>query len=344
MQQLAIDNWIDQPADNQIIDVRSEGEFAKGHIPGACNIPVLTNSERAAVGKLYKQNGADKAEGLGHTLVDPRKAIIVKHVSMLSTNKRPRLYCWRGGLRSQKMAALLSENGFSPQILRGGYKSYRQTVSHFFAQPLPLLVLEGNTGSGKSEILRHLAAAQEQVIDLEAEAKHRGSAFGHLGEKQQPTTSQMHNNLYQKMSGFTLSRRIWIEGESLRIGKITLPEGLWENMNRAPRIEIEANKERRIERIISEYGDFPQDDLLRATQMLRQRLGNERLQKISAAIRAGELGNAVEILLEYYDRGYSLSRDRHRNGPIRTFPLRPISIAAQIDDLLRTANTIESSL
>jgi tRNA 2-selenouridine synthase len=54
---------------DDIIDVRSPAEYAEDHIPGAINLPVLDDAERAEVGTIYKQDSPFRARKIGAALV-----------------------------------------------------------------------------------------------------------------------------------------------------------------------------------------------------------------------------------------------------------------------------------
>jgi len=179
-----------------VIDVRSPGEFVRGHIPGAHSVPLFTDEERAVVGTLYKQQGRDAAVREGLRIVGPKLATIVDEARALAPDGRIGVHCWRGGERSGSVAWLLDKAGFTEVFtLKRGYKAFRQHVLEAFNMPHDLRVLGGYTGTGKTETLAHLRELGEQVIDLEGLAHHKGSSFGALGEEPQPTTEHFENLL-----------------------------------------------------------------------------------------------------------------------------------------------------
>jgi tRNA 2-selenouridine synthase len=200
-----------------VIDVRSESEYREGHMRNAFNISLLNNAERVAVGTDYKQKGQLEAIKTGFRLVGPRLAGIIEDTEKIG--KELLVYCWRGGMRSSNFCQFVGMAGIKTQLLRGGYKAYRQLALEAFKKPLQLIVIGGCTGSGKSEILHALAAQGEQVIDLEKLANHKGSAFGGLMMPPQPTTEQFQNDLFEEVLKLDPDKRVWIEDESLAVGK-----------------------------------------------------------------------------------------------------------------------------
>ena len=219
--QLSIDDFLKLRAQLPIVDVRSEGEYQQGHIPAALNIPILNNTERIAVGTDYKQKGQQEAIRTGFRLVGPRLLDIVTETE--KAGKEILVHCWRGGMRSSNFCQFASMARVKTHQLAGGYKAYRTKALESYKLPMQLTVISGNTGSGKSEILRTLKKHGEQIIDLEHLASHKGSAFGGLMLPPQPTTEQFQNDLFEEIYKLDLSKRIWIEDESIAVGKILLP-------------------------------------------------------------------------------------------------------------------------
>lgn len=233
-----------------VIDVRSEGEFAEGHIPGAHNIPILTNDDRVAVGTRYKKEGQHQAIMEGFHRVGPRLEQIIK--DSLAFAPEFIVHCWRGGMRSGNFASFVSMAGIKTHLLKGGYKTWRTHVLNQFEQPFNFLQIGGCTGSGKTELLWELKKAGAQVLDLEGLANHKGSAFGHLGLPPQPTTEQFQNELFEALTKLDPAKPIWIEDESFAIGKVFLPDSFWRTMTKSPLIELVVPEEVRIDRLVHE--------------------------------------------------------------------------------------------
>lgn len=288
-----------------IVDVRTPAEYASGHIPGALNLPLFSNQERVAVGTTYVRVGRDQAVELGLELVGPRLAELTRQAKAIANSRPIFLYCWRGGMRSGSMAWLLKTSGMEVELLRGGYKAYRRDFEWMLEHtPWRLIVLSGMTGSGKTELLQHLALNGHQVLDLEGLASHKGSVFGAFGQGTQPTTEQFINLLHQKFSSFSVDRPIWCEGESMSIGHVFMPQKLYDLMQRSTQIEIRMPVEQRIERLVVEYGDFDHALMIEAFTKIRKRFGNDRSQQAIEAVNQGDIRKAVTMALEYYDKCY----------------------------------------
>lgn len=212
-----------------VVDVRSPGEFLKGHIPGTVNIPLFSDEERAHIGTVYRQHSSEKAVKLGESYAESRIPLYLKSVRTTAPDSPVITVCFRGGMRSSRFAELLDKNGYDVYRLENGYKSFRKFIHQSFVEPVSLIVLGGMTGTGKTEILQELRTLGEQVIDLEHIANHRGSAFGGIGQKDQPSTEQFENNLFEILSQMDKGKRTWVEDESRRIGIDYLPEPFLNN-------------------------------------------------------------------------------------------------------------------
>ena len=244
-----------------LVDVRSPAEFAQGHIPGAVNIPLFDNEEKAVVGVGYKQGGKENAVQLGLEIVGPKLAGFVKQAKRLAPKKEILLHCWRGGMRSGSMAWLFETAGMKAYTLEGGYKAYRRYIREQFSRPVKMLVLGGTTGSGKTDILKVLEKRGEQFLDIENIAHHKGSVFGLLGQKPQPTNEQFENNLADAWRRFDFKRIIWLEDESLQLGSCVQPDPLFFQLRKAPLIKIIVPKPEREKQLVKEYGRFKKEEL-----------------------------------------------------------------------------------
>ncbi len=290
--------------DLPVVDVRSEGEFAEGHIPGATNIPILNNDERKEVGTDYKQKGQKNAIMTGFRLIGPRLPHILEHAEQVADGREILVHCWRGGMRSNYFCQFVTMARIKARSLSGGYKTYRQQALESFKSPLKLRVIGGSTGSGKSEVLRALAHKGEQIIDLETLASHKGSVFGGLMMPRQPTTEQFQNNLFEAIMKLDLNKTIWIEDESLSIGRIFLPLDFWATMENSPVVEIELDRGKRIERLVNEYGPANRDEFLALMGKIVKRLGGQHYNAAKEKLLAGDMYSTIEILLTYYDKAY----------------------------------------
>src|SRR5437868_4963839 len=139
-----------------MIDVRSPAEFEKGHIPGAINLPLFNNEERAIIGTLYKQKGKEQAVLAGLDIVGPKMSALVSESKKIAANNEVLVHCWRGGMRSGSFCWLLNTVGINASTLKKGYKGYRDHVLKSFEKNFQLIILGGETGSGKTEILKFI--------------------------------------------------------------------------------------------------------------------------------------------------------------------------------------------
>lgn len=307
---LPITDFLREAQDYPVIDVRSPSEFLKGHIPGAINIPLFEDEERVEVGTIYKQKGKEAAVLRGLEIVGPKLVALVKKSKAQADGNKYLLYCWRGGMRSGSFAWLLNTAGMDAATLSGGYKAYRRHVLKSFEKKARIFVLGGETGSGKTEVLNHLKRGGEQVVDLEALAHHKGSAFGAIGEPQQPTPEQFENNLARQWNTLDLSRPVWLEDEAHSIGRVYIPGALWQKMKAAPIFRINIPKEERIKRLVKEYGRVNGQVLTEAIDKIKKRLGGLGAATATEAIQSRNLFLAAEISLSYYDKAYNFNHEK----------------------------------
>lgn len=306
-QELFPEMFIQQSHQGIIVDVRTPAEFAKGHIVGAVNLPLFTDEERVVIGTLYIKEGKDVAVEKGLEFVGPKMAGFVRRARELSEGKTIYIHCWRGGMRSGSMAWLLRTAGMRVVLLKGGYKAYRQSFIELLSKPLILKIVGGPTGCGKTDILKELQKKGEQVLDIEGLAHHKGSAFGALGQLEQPTTEQFINDLHHTFRAFDLTKPIWCEGESMTTGKVYLPQELFDKMQKAHFVFLTLPIPDRINRLLTEYGAFETQDLIDAFKRIERRLGCDRTKQGIDFLNEGNIAGAIEIALHYYDKGYGKS-------------------------------------
>lgn len=296
---------LDQRETVPLIDVRTPAEFEAGHIPGAVNMPLFSDEERVVVGTLYVRQGKDEAVEKGLEYVGPKMAGFVKEAKkLIPADRRINLYCWRGGMRSGSMAWLLETAGLDVGLLRGGYKTYRSFIREDFAREVPVIVLGGMTGSGKTEILHRLALQGEQVLDLEGLANHRGSTFGALGEPQQPTNEMFENNTWEVWGNFRSDRSVWVEDESMAIGSVWVNPVLYNRIATGTTLNLVVPFEERVQRLMKEYGAFDSDVLQQLIRRIGRRVGGDQARMACEALDKGDLCCAVKIVLRYYDKAY----------------------------------------
>ena len=231
----------------------------------------------------------------------------------ISPGRTLSIYCWRGGMRSASLAWLLGFSGFTIRVLEGGYKAYRNYSRTCFAHPAPIILLGGYTGSGKTELLNYLKAKGEQVINLEELSHHKGSAFGWIGENSQPSQEQFVNNLADQWQKRDNTKTIWLEDESINIGKIQIPRPLFDHMEQAPVVVIETGKKTRIDRLVRDYQSGTKEDLKTVFNRINKRIGMENCRQAIEAVENNELDIAAGIALSYYDKAY-WSQLKKRSG------------------------------
>lgn len=306
------------PEFDELIDVRSESEFAEDHIPGAVNCPVLDDAERARVGTLYKQVSPFDAKKIGASLVS---ANIARHIQTGFLDRprtwRPLLYCWRGGERSGAFAHVLAQVGWHVGRLDGGYKAYRRAVvADLSALPRQFSwrVVCGLTGTGKSRLLRALHDAGSQVLDLEALAAHRGSVLGSLPEKAQPPQKLFESRIWSALHRFDARRPVYVEAESKKVGELRVPEALIESMWSSECVVIEAPVAVRVALLKEEYAHFLEqpENLIEKLERLTSLHGRaviDRWRELALARQWDEL--TADLLLRHYDPAYTRAITRH---------------------------------
>lgn len=308
----------DRHAFDTIIDARSPAEFEIDHIPGAINCPVLDNEERRIVGTLYKQAGAFEARRLGGAMV---AANLARHLRERLADRpqgwRPLVYCWRGGLRSGAMTTWMRMVGWDAQQLAGGYKSWRRHVIgtlESLAPQLPLVVICGATGSGKTRVLQALASHGEQVVDIEGLARHKGSLLGALPGVPQPSQTAFETSLADAIEHIDLSRPLFVEGEGARVGQLNLPVPLVARMRDSLCLEIEVPMPARLAFLLRDYaylGDRP-EWLAEQLGRLKALHGRATIETWQAMARARQLPDLfAELAARHYDPSYARSQRRH---------------------------------
>lgn len=344
-ERIPIDLFLQKAATALLLDVRSPGEYKHAHMPGAVSLPLFTDEERAVVGTAYKQQSREQAIKIGLDFFGPKMRRMVEEVEALFdvrrslTEEHPNteqrltanicLYCWRGGMRSAAVAWLLSLYGFNVFLLQGGYKRFRQWVAEKVAEPYPLKIIGGYTGSGKTELLHQLQQQGETIIDLENLASHKGSAFGNIGLPQQPSQEQFENKLAMALhekteaSGtqpietgtnfFKTPCPVWVEDESQRIGAINIPGPFWQTMRSAPIYFLDIPFEQRLRHLVDEYGCLNKLQMKEAIQRIFKRLGPLETRDAIRFLEEGNMEECFRILLHYYDKQYRKALHNRQN-------------------------------
>ncbi|WBU53497.1 tRNA 2-selenouridine(34) synthase MnmH [Paracoccus sp. SCSIO 75233] len=328
---------------DDIIDVRSPSEFAEDHLPGAISLPVLDDAQRAEVGTIYKQVSPFDARKLGAALVAENAA---RHIAGPLSDRdgawRPLVYCWRGGQRSGALATILAQVGWRVSLIEGGYKSWRRFVVRRVQEqgfPSPVVVLDGNTGSAKTAILKQLALRGHQVIDLEGLANHRGSLFGSLGD--QPSQKMFEGRLASALEALDPARPVLVEAESSRIGSVTLPKAVWSAICTAPRLELRVPVGARADYSVRDYADVlaDPDRIVKIIGKLSTLHPAERIEDWrKLADQAAWRDLAEGLMRDHYDPRYAKHRARYG---VR----KPSSVEiADLSDLDKAARLVEDAL
>jgi tRNA 2-selenouridine synthase len=311
-----------------IVDVRSEKEFAQGHIPGAVNIPVLDNHERHIVGTTYVQESSRAAVQLGIELFAKKAEAFLSAIAALGS-KEFALYCWRGGMRSELPTLWLRGCGYKVHKLPGGYKRYRRETLALLELTInekSFLVLNGQTGVGKTAIIHECIARGLPALDCEGYARHRGSLFGGMAQQREPATQQeFENQLVFACARLYAAPTLLCEIEGA-IGPVVLPQAMQRKLRASPMVYIEADLETRVAHLVEtyaqEWGPKQEQEFAAALAQCQRFLSKEQLAEITHAIAQKDFARATRILLqERYDKAYKKGLDKHRERCLATFYL-----------------------
>ena len=321
---------------DEVIDVRSPAEYAEDHVPGAVNLPALSNDERARVGTVYVQESRFLARRMGAALVARNVAAHLDgYLADKPADYRPLVYCWRGGQRSGSVAMILGQIGWRVGVLDGGWRAWRRLVQQsLYEVPFagPVMVLDGNTGTAKTAILHRVAALGGQVIDLEGLARHRGSLFGLVPGDVQPAQKGFESALAQAIAALDPARPVLVEAESNRIGVLRVPPKLWAAMQAAPRIEIAAPLAARAEWLTYAYADVTSDpaELAARITALSPFQPKSTIAEWHALAREAAFAPlAARLMQEHYDPRYARTKLRQGDGPDAVFATHSLDAAAQ---------------
>ncbi|RSL31667.1 tRNA 2-selenouridine(34) synthase MnmH [Salibacterium salarium] len=309
--------------DKQFVDVRSPSEFEEYALPGAVNIPLFTDEQRADIGITYKNSGKDKAIQDGLKIVGPKLSEYyerMKEVEEQAEGKKIVVYCWRGGMRSGSFVSTMQMLGLDCEQLQGGIRSFRKEITSLFEEqiqsPKQYVVLAGGTGSAKTDILQDLQSEGYPVIDLEGLANHRGSAFGQIGLKRK-SQKQFELDLWQRLMELKNSSYIIIEGESNRIGDVFLPEFIIKGKEKGSRIEIVLPIEQRLSIIMDTYDPWNHhEEIENAVHRIKKKLTADAREEIFHYLESKDYRNVVAALLYYYyDPRYDHAFQQYQQSP-----------------------------
>lgn len=311
MEEIAFDHVFEELTDPLIIDVRTPAEFEEDHVPGAINLPVLSNDARDVVGTIYHQESQFKARRIGAQKICRNVPGIIDAIEQRRRNEQPLLlYCWRGGLRSESLAIILKKIGYPVYRIKGGYKAYRHHVLEYFEDRnwnRRILTIYGLTGAGKTRLLKRLDKQEHPVLNLEEAAGHRGSVFGDVGKAPQPSQKTFESSLFHQLQ--MNETPIVTEGESRRIGRREIPGPLFDALRDPPRIWLETSMQQRVENIVRDYDiQAERSTLTNRLEQLTDRLGASTVQQLQKDLRNDHVRSVVRSLLEqYYDPAYRSS-------------------------------------
>jgi tRNA 2-selenouridine synthase len=359
IEKLKIEEFLALGAGAPMFDVRSPGEFTHASIPGAYTFPLFTNEERAAVGTLYKQSSREAAIKTGldffgikmRRMVEEAEQIIQQHPigNRPAAEQTVLVHCWRGGMRSAAIAWLLDLYGYRVYTLNGGYKSFRNWVMETLANPGPIQVLGGYTGSGKTDLLQVLKNRHAQpVVDLEGIAHHKGSAFGAIEMPPQPSQEMFENRLaiaihqIRCIPAYTQTP-IWMEDESQRIGSVNLPSFFWEPFRQQPVLFLEIPFEERLAYLARTYGKLNKGDIASAITRIQKRLGGLEAKTALGCLVEGNITECFRILLRYYDKKYEKSLLQRENAArqVQNFSLTSVDADQNAQSILQGQMTIQ---
>jgi tRNA 2-selenouridine synthase len=317
IKKLSIAEFLELAKEHTVLDVRSPGEYSHAHIPEAYSLPLFSDEERKEVGTAYKQQSREKAIKIGLRFFGKKMVKMVEEAEAVLQNKSKTVlvHCWRGGMRSAGVAWLLDLYGFKVYTLIGGYKAYRNWVLQQFDKEYNIRIVGGYTGSAKTYVLKELQKRDEKIVDLEALANHKGSAFGNIGLPPQPTQEMFENLLAMQLSSVNthLSPIVWMEDESQRIGAVNIPSSLFRFMRNQPVLFLDVPFEERLDHLVQEYGKLDKEKMVNAIIRIQKRLGGMETKNAINLLIEGETKESFRILLKYYDKWYEKSMQTRDN-------------------------------
>lgn len=370
---IEIEEFLEKAKTFPIIDVRTAAEFEQGHIPGAFNIPLFTNEERAIVGTLYKKTGRQEAIKKGLEIFGPRMMWYLeelgKILDSLSSKKSntaqidpdmhqgdklggPSLrqddravcvHCWRGGMRSSSMAWLFELYGYKVYLLKQGYKRFRNLVLEEFPKERKLIVVGGRTGSAKTLVIEELKKLNQQVIDLEKLAHHKGSSFGAIGETPPPSQEMFENELGFELINSNKNEILYLEDESKLIGHRIIPKPFYEKMRLGKVIYCAVPFEERAKYITEHYGKYPKEDLLAATERILKKIDTRYSKDAIRNIEEGNYLESFKISLKYYDKTYDFGLSKRLENTVIKIEFDQIDPKKMAEEIVRISNNDSDS-
>lgn len=322
-----------------LVDLRSEGEYREFTIPGAINIPILNDSERKEIGTVYKNESEEKAKSMAVVAASEKLPEIYEKIRELEAKyEKVVLFCARGGMRSTVLDKFLVSLGAKVYKLKDGYKGYRAYVNCQLPKEdseVEYIVLQGNTGSGKTLILKELEKRGYDILDLEGCANHRGSFLGSVGIGSCNSQKKFESLVYEQLKN-RKSNCVFVEGESKRIGRVLIPDYIYDNMKKSKRLLIDVSLDVRACNIIKEYTESEnwEEDTRDGLIKLERYLGKEKIENYIQMLDQGQIDELVKDLMkEYYDPMYKKGEDRYK-----------YELTVCADDIDKACDTIEEWL
>lgn len=320
IEKLGIEKFLALTTLHPVLDVRSPGEYTHAHIPGAHSFPLFSDEERKVVGTAYKQQSREEAIKIGLDYFGAKMRRMVEEAEQIAQEDKTLLvHCWRGGMRSAGVAWLLDLYGFKVYTLVGGYKAFRRLMLQQFDKNYNFQILGGYTGSGKTEVLHELGNNGQCIIDLEAIAAHRGSAFGAVEGIPQPSQEMFENKLALELLK-NENNTIWLEDESQRIGHVNIPHSIWRQMRSSPVTFLDIPFEERLKHIVAGYGKKDKEKLVNAIIRIKKRLGGLETKTAINCLLEDDYSGSFAVLLKYYDKHYKKALAEHLPEKLTTIP------------------------
>jgi tRNA 2-selenouridine synthase len=338
IEKLGIEKFLELAALHPVLDVRSPGEYAHAHIPDAHSFPLFSDEERKVVGTTYKQQSREDAIKIGLDYFGVKMRNMVEAAEKIAGEDKTLLvHCWRGGMRSAGVAWLLDLYGFKVYTLEGGYKAFRNWALQQFDKEYQFNILGGYTGSGKTEVLHELKKTGAHIIDLEAIASHRGSAFGAIEGVSQPSQEMFENKLAIELN-MHQAYTIWLEDESQRVGHVNIPHAMWKQMRNSQVLFLDIPFDERLKHVVKGYGKKDKELLVNAIIRIKKRLGGLETKTAINCLLEDDYTGSFAVLLKYYDKHYKKALAEHHPEKITTIPC-PVADEKQNIKLLQAQLT-----
>lgn len=300
-----------------LVDVRSPGEFTDGTINGAISMPLFDDEERKIIGTVYTRESVEKAKRLGLSVASKKLIHIYDEIKELQKKyDKIILFCARGGMRSGILGTLLNSLGVNIERINEGYKGYRRFVVENLPkvnESVQYIVLHGNTGVGKTEILKLLQQDGYNILDLEGLANHRGSLLGTVGLGKSTSQKAFESNIFHRLQK-SKGSYVFVEAESKRIGNATIPDFIFQKMKTGIHIFVEADILFRVDLITREYTKFENcnEEIIECLKRLKKHIGVENIDRYCKLILNSEYDEVVsELMIKYYDPMYTHGSDKY---------------------------------